>query len=195
MREAELTGTTSGDLVAHRTQTLEAYADTIVPGEKRRPDDRAVAGAAPGGGAVAAGALELMQWDATGISEGLGDLVALLDGHTRSYAEEHGLTLDASVPPFVALDFAHRTALVQRLTGPGHPEKELWVMLALFSNMSFDSAAHRHTAQALADGHPGLTAMGITPPDADGLWRFGKPGYGTALARRHPDTTPSGSPA
>ncbi|RII06874.1 hypothetical protein DSC45_35090 [Streptomyces sp. YIM 130001] len=186
---------TGGDLVTYRTLTLEAFADTIVPGEKRGPDDRAVAGAAAGGGAVAAGALELMHWDATGISEGLDDLVQLLDAHTRTYAAETGLMLDDGVPPFVALDFEHRTALVQRLTGPGHPEKELWVMLALFSNMAFDSAAHRHTAEALADGHPGLTALGITRPDADGLWRFAKPGYGTALARVHPDTTPSGSPA
>src|SRR4051812_23930655 len=34
------------------TLTLEAFADTIIPGEKRSPDDVAVAGAAEGGGAV-----------------------------------------------------------------------------------------------------------------------------------------------
>ena len=41
---------------AERTLVLEAFADTIIPGEKRTPDDRAVAGASVGGGAVAAGA-------------------------------------------------------------------------------------------------------------------------------------------
>ena len=30
--------------------TLEAFADTLIPGEKRSPDDRAIAGAAPGRG-------------------------------------------------------------------------------------------------------------------------------------------------
>lgn len=41
-----------------RTMTLEAFADTIVPGEKRSPDDQAIAGAVTGGGAVVAGAVE-----------------------------------------------------------------------------------------------------------------------------------------
>jgi enediyne biosynthesis protein E8 len=177
------------------TQTLEAYADTIVPGEKRWPGDRAVAGAATGGGAVAAGALELLRWDATGISEGLGDLVRLLNDHAEGYAKESGLTPDQDVPAFVALDFADRTALIQQLTRPGHPEKDFWVLLSLFCNMSFDSAAHLHTAEALQAGHPGLTAMGITKPDADGLWRFNSFGYGRPLARLHPATTASGSPA
>ncbi|MET8067907.1 DUF5987 family protein, partial [Micromonospora sp. NPDC005313] len=35
--------------------TLEAFADTIIPGERRHATDRAVAGAADGGGAVASG--------------------------------------------------------------------------------------------------------------------------------------------
>ncbi|MFB7915422.1 DUF5987 family protein [Streptomyces sp. NPDC056061] len=176
------------------TWTLEAYADTIVPGEKRWPGDRAVAGAVEGGGAVAAGALELLRWDATGISEGLGDLARLVNDHAEVYAMENGLDLDGDVPPFVALDFADRTALIQRLTRPGHPEKDFWVLLSLFCNMAFDSAAHLHTAEALRDGHPGLAAMGITQPDADGLWRFDSFGYGRPLARLHPATTPSGSP-
>ena len=47
--------------------TLEAYADTIVPGEKRWPGDRAIAGVSTGGGAVTGGALDLLRWDATGI--------------------------------------------------------------------------------------------------------------------------------
>lgn len=82
-----------------------------------------------------------------------------------------------------------------RLTKPGHPEKEGWVSLALFCNMAYDTAPHRHTAEALAAGHPGLLALGYRLPDADGLWRFPKFSYGRKLAELHPDTTPSGSPA
>lgn len=83
----------------YRTITLEAYADTVIPGEKRWAGDRAIAGVATGGGAVQAGALELLAWDATGIHEGLDDLARLLNGHTERYAEEQGLTLDQDVPP------------------------------------------------------------------------------------------------
>jgi hypothetical protein len=176
-----------------RTMTIEAYADTIVPGEKRGPDDRAIAGEAPGGGAVAAGAIELLRWPATGMAEGLDGLADLVNGHAEEFAAELGIELDASVPPFVALSFEHRTALVQRLTAPDHPEKEFWVLLALFSNMAFDSAAHRHTADAIEAGHPGLTAMGFARPDPDGRWRFPAFSYGRPLARLHPDTIASGS--
>ncbi|MFH8385305.1 DUF5987 family protein [Kitasatospora sp. NPDC018058] len=183
------------DIGPEQTLTLEAYADTIVPGEKRWPGDRAVAGVSTGGGAVAAGALELLRWDATGIHDGLEDLANLLNEHAGVYAADAGLTLDDTVPAFVALDYEDRERLIVKLTTPGHPEKDFWVLLSLFCNMAFDSAAHLHTAQALEDGHPGLQAMGITKPDADGLWRFQEFGYGRRLADLHPDTTPTGSPA
>ncbi|MGW5743483.1 DUF5987 family protein [Amycolatopsis sp. NPDC003861] len=175
--------------------TLEAYADTIVPGEKRNEDDRAIAGAAPGPGAVAAGALELLNFDATGVTVGLPYLAQSLNDHAKTYAGEVEFALDHDVPPFVALPYEHRRELVRRLTAPGHPEKDGWVSLALFCNMAFDSAAHKHTADAIREGHPGLLALGYTPPDADGFWRFPKYGYGRKLAELHPDTTPSGSPA
>jgi enediyne biosynthesis protein E8 len=177
-----------------RNMTLEAFADTIVPGEKRWPDDMAVAGAAEGPGAVAAGALELLATPATGISDSLDIYARDLNERARTYAGEHGLVLDESVPAFVALPFADRTALVQALTAPGNPEKELWVLLVLFANMAFDSAPHMHTIDAMAAGHPGLSAMGFAQPDADGLWRFEDYSYGRPLARLHPRTTPSGSP-
>ncbi|MEC3976930.1 DUF5987 family protein [Amycolatopsis sp. H20-H5] len=175
--------------------TLEAFADTILPGEKRFPEDRAIAGAAPGPGAVEAGALELLHTPATGVTAGLEYLVVALNSHATAYAKENGVELDDTVPPFVALSFSDRTALVGRLTAPGHPEKDGWVALALFCNMAYDSAAHLHTADAIAAGHPGLLAMGWRAPDADGLWRFPRYGYGRKLAEVHPDTTPSGSPA
>ncbi|GAA4549714.1 DUF5987 family protein [Amycolatopsis samaneae] len=175
--------------------TLEAYADTIVPGEKRSETDRAIAGASAGPGAVEAGALELLHTEATGVTVGLPYLAQSLNDHAKSYAGEHDLVLDDDVPPFVALPFAHRTALVRQLTAPGHPEKDGWVSLSLFCNMAFDSAAHLHTADAIRAGHPGLLALGYREPDPDGFWRFPKFSYGRKLAEVHPDTTPSGSPA
>jgi len=178
-----------------RTVTLEAFADTIVPGEKRAPDDKAIAGAAAGPGAVAAGAIELLETPATGIADGLDNYARDLNDRARAYAQEQGLDLDQSVPPFVALAFEHRTALVQALTAPGNPEKDLWVLLVLFSNMAFDTAAHMHTVDAIAAGHPVLTALGFARPDSDGLWRFKNFSYGRQLARIHPDTTPAGDPA
>jgi enediyne biosynthesis protein E8 len=177
------------------TSTLEAFADTIVPGEKRAPDDVAVAGAAAGAGAVAAGALALLHTPATGVTAGLPYLAESLDKHAAAHAAERGVALDPDLPAFVALPFAERTALVQELTTPGHPEKDGWVALALFCNMAFDSAAHLHTADAIAAGHPGLAAMGFYDPGEDGLWRFPGYSYRRELADLHPDTTPDGSPA
>ncbi|GIF16421.1 DUF5987 family protein [Actinoplanes teichomyceticus] len=178
-----------------RVQTIEAFADTIVPGERRGPDDRAVAGAAAGPGAVAAGALELLRWPAGGLSDSLDGLADILTMHAEEYAARRGVELDPAVPAFVALGFEDRTALVLELTAPEHPEKQLWVGLALFSNMAFDSAAHLATADAFAQGHPGLRHLGYTPPGADGLWRFPQYSYRRPLAPLHPGTTSTGSPA
>ena len=177
------------------TMTLEALADTVIPGEKRWPGDRAIAGVDTGPGAVAAGALEVLYLPATGLVAGLNDLARMLNEHAVAYLAEQGLEPDESVPAFVGLPFEHRTKLILRLTAPGHPEKDGWVGLVLFSNMAYDSAPHLHTAEALAAGHPGLTAMGFAKPGADGLWHFDEYSYGRPLARLHPDTTPSGSPA
>jgi len=178
-----------------QVMTLEAFADTIIPGERRSPDDRAVAGAAPGPGAVQAGALDLLRTPATGIVAGLGPLADALNTHATTYASELGLKLDDGVPPFVSLDYERRAALVARLVAPGRPEKDGWVLLALFSYMAYDSAAHVHTADAIAAGHPGLLAIGFGRPDEDGLWRYREHSYRRALARPHPNTTSSGSPA
>jgi hypothetical protein len=183
------------DLAADGRLTLEAFADTIVPGETRGPGDRAIAGAMPGPGAVAAGALELLANPATGLTEGLPGLASALNEHARAHAGEHGVILDPSVPPFTALPFEHRTAIVRTLMAPGHAEKDLWVLLALFCFMAFDTGAHMHTVDAIATGHPGLATMGFARPGADGLWRFADFSYGRQLASLHPDTTPAGDPA
>lgn len=171
-----------------KIMTLEAFADTIVPGNKRSPDDHAIAGVSDTGGAVAAGALELLHDDATGVTAGLPYLATALNGHALAYAEERGLELDAELPAFVALSYSDRAELILRLTKPGHPEKDGWVMLSLFSNIAFDSAAHMHTKDAFEAGHPGLLQMGFARPDEDGLYRFTEYSYGLELAKRHPDT-------
>jgi hypothetical protein len=178
-----------------RTATLEAFADTIIPGERRTPDDRAVAGAAAGGGAVVAGAVQVLELPEAGLAPMLDSLAQALDGHAVAYAAQHQLSLDQTVPPFVALPFPDRTALVQQLTALTHPEREMWVGMAIFSYMAFDSAAHLHTADAVATGHVGLATMGFAKPDPDGLWRFPVASYGRELAPLRPDTTLSGSPA
>lgn len=178
-----------------KTITLEAFADCIVPGEKRSPEDRAIAGVSTGGGAVQAGALEMLHHSATGITAGLEALVGMLNGHATAYAAEKGIDLDGEVPPFVSLEFDDRCAIIRTLTTPGHPEKDGWVLLSLFCNMAFDSAAHMSTHDAIAQGHPGLLTIGFELPQDDGLWRFADFSYGRQLAKPHPDTTPSGSPA
>ncbi len=179
----------------HYLVTLEAFADTFVPGEKRFPGDVAVAGAAAGPGAVAAGAVELLHAPATGVSDGLEELVGILNEHAAGYAAGRGIRLDADVPSFVALGFEQRTDLMRSLTAADHPEKEFWILTALFCFMAFDTAAHTGTVSALENGHPGLKAMGFAPPDPDGLWRFPDFSYGRQLARIHPHTTPAGDPA
>jgi hypothetical protein len=185
--------TQSADVV--ETITIEAFADTIIPGEKRAPDDRSIAGAAAGPGAVAAGALELLRQPGGGLADTLDTLADALNGHADEYAADRGLPLDEDVPPFVALPFEHRTALVEILTAPEHPEKQLWVGLALFSTMAFDSAAHLNLRDAFAAGHAGLLTIGYFTPDGDGTYRFPAYSYGRKLADIHPHTTPTGSPA
>jgi hypothetical protein len=190
--DTERVDTVHTDVDPARVMTIEAFADTIIPGAKRGPDDRAIAGAAAG--AVVAGAVELLELPGGGMADALESLAWALNDHAEEYAAERDLVLDDDVPAFVALPFEHRTLLVQRLTDPGHPEKAMWVGLALFSNMAFDSAAHMSTTEAFATGHPGLALMGFFPPDADGRYRFTRYSYGRALADLHPDTTPTGSP-
>ena len=172
--------------------TLEAFADTIVPGNKRCAEDRAIAGVSDDGGAVEAGALALLQHPAGGLFEWLPALAQGLNAYARAMRGEN---VEEPVPPFVALSYDERAALVQRLTTEDSPERQGWVNLAVFSNMAFDSAAHLPTTEALASGHPGLKIIGYAPPDPDGKWRFPQHSYGRRLSASHPATTPAGNPS
>lgn len=177
------------------TQTLEAWSDTMIPGAKRSPTDRAIAGAAAGPGAVQAGAVALMNFPAVGLAPALPALAAGLNAEATTYAASHGVVLDPTVPPFVALPFQHRTALALHLLELGHPDQLAWYGLAGVAFLAFHTAGHLDTVTAVRTGHPGLAWIDFPQPDPDGLWRYPVFSYRRVLARSHPRTTPSGSPA
>lgn len=175
--------------------TLEAFADTVVPGVKRHPEDVAIAGLDDSPGAVEAGALDVLLDPATGLEDGVGEMADLLNDHARNHTDR-GTTGDLAadgLPDFVALDHAARRALLTELTAHEHPQRELWFLMALFCYMAFDSAPHLDTATAVRDGHPGLVHLGFLQPDADGLWRASAPTYGRPTARVRPGTDEFGN--
>lgn len=177
------------------TLTLEAWSDTMIPGEKRSADDRAIAGAAAGPGAVQAGALALMHFQPVGLEPALPALVAGLNAEATRYAAAAGAPLDPTLPPFVSLPFEHRTALALELLDADRPDRLAWFALGAVAFLAFHTAGHLHTAQAVRSGHPGLAWLDFPRPDADGLWRYPEFSYRRRLARLHPHTTRSGSPA
>ena len=176
------------------TATLEAFADTLIPGEKRSPIDRAIAGAASGAGAVQAGALTMMAFPAAGTGPALPALAAGLNTHATQFAAANGVLLDPTVPPFVSLDFAQRTTLLVEIIDGGDPDALVYFALAGIVFVAYHTAGFLHTTDALAGGHPGLVAIGFPLPDADGRWRFPAFSYGRPLAPMHPLTTRRGSP-
>ena len=180
---------------AHVRATMEAWSDTIVPGARRYPGDRAVAGATAGPGAVQAGAWTLLNDPDVGIGPGLPALSSALNTQAVTEAARAGTVLDPTVAPLVALPFARRTDLAVRLLGGSGPDQVVWYALAAIATLAFHTAAHLDTADAVRRGHPGLAWLGFPRPDSDDLWRFPEYSYGRALARRHPRTTRTGNPA
>lgn len=128
------------------TQTMEAFADTVVPGRKRGPGDRAIAGADSVPGAVEAGALTLFAMPQLGIAELMAGFAVDLNAHAVSYAVRNLLLLDPTVPPFVALSFAHRTTLLRQLCLPPGLDQQIWIVLVFLVHLAFNSAGHLHTA-------------------------------------------------
>ena len=175
--------------------TMEAWADTIVPGARRSRHDRVVAGATKGPGAVQAGAWRLLNDPAVGLGPALPALSAALNAEAVDEAARAGLVPDPTVPAFVALPFRHRTAVAERLLGGSGPDQVVWYALAAIAMLAFHTAAHLDTAEAVRHGHPGLTWLDFPRPGADDLWRYDEFSYGRALARRHPRTTGRGQPA
>ncbi|WP_435279884.1 DUF5987 family protein [Streptomyces sp. 1222.5] len=174
---------------------MEAFADTLIPGERRYGGDLAIAGAVSGPGAVQAGVLTTFTSPELPLATVLPEIAALLNARAIAYAATHLIVLPIVLPAFVGLSFHHRTTLVRGLYGPEDPDRAVWQMLSLLCGLAFDTAAHLDTRQAVASGHAGLSWLGFPPPGSDGLWRFPNHSYNKALATMHPATTASGSPA
>lgn len=179
-------------LTASQVLALEAFADTIIPGQQRHDNDRAVVGVSDTPGAVECGALDVLTDPATGIEDGVGEMAELLDARAREFAAHR----DLEVTCFADLDYPLRRTLVARLTGTAESQKDLWFLLALFSTMAYDSAPHLETAEALDPSRTpvsGLREMGFRAPIA-GRWVFPHSSYERPLAPLHPGTTPNGDP-
>ncbi|WP_406053662.1 DUF5987 family protein [Streptomyces sp. NBC_01077] len=176
-------------------QTLEAFADTLVPGERRFSGDVPIAGVVQGPGAVQAGAVQVLQSPDLPLFPFLPGIAALLNTRATAYAAIRLIWLPVTRPAFVGLSFAHRTALVSSLFDANDLDRQIWQMLSLLTSLAFDSASHLDTSAAVEQHHSGLAWLGFPPPDTDGLWRFSQFSYGRALADLHPKTTASGSPA
>lgn len=175
------------------TQTLEAYADTLIPGEKRFPGDRAIAGVVSGAGAVQAGAIEMMNFPPVGLQSSLKGLADFINVAALAYAVFHGIVVDPTMP-FVELDFASRTALLVELLDVNGPLQPAFYGLAAICFVAYHTAGYLPTVIAIRDGHPGLAAIGFPPPNPDGVWRFPEFSYGRVLARPHPHSQ-GGNPA
>lgn len=175
--------------------TLEAFADTLIPGEKRSPTDRAIAGVVDGPGAVQAGAVDLLRFPPAGIASVIGPVAAGLTARAVSFAASEGIALDPTVAPWVSLDFDQRTELAVLLLDGSDPDAALWEAVGALVFLAYHTAGHLPTAAAVRDGHPGLTGIRFPAPDADGLWRFPDHSYRRPLARPHPATVGAGHPA
>lgn len=165
---------------------LEAFADTIVPGCKRFPGDRAIAGVSEDFGAVEAGALTVLADPATGIEDGITLMAQMLDA-------EAGEMWGRPETVFADLPYEQRRLLVTRLTASGTQMRDFWFLLALFAYMAYDSAPHLDTADAVVSEKSGLTAMGFTGPNSDGRWGTTPAGYGRPMASLHPGTDENGN--
>lgn len=174
-------------------ETLEAFADTHIPGAKRFASDRAVAGAATGPGGAHAGFIALLTQPELGLTALLPGIAITLNGKALTYAASKGIYLSPLLPAFVALSYKHRTAVIDGLYQYDILERRLWSIMAFMVSLAFDCAAHLPTAQA-ATNHPGLGFIGFPPPNPDGLWRYPDYSYRRPLANPHPATTPEGNP-
>jgi hypothetical protein len=166
--------------------TLEAFSDTLIPGEKRSPSDRAIAGAASGAGAVQAGAVDLMNFPPATVGPALPAIAAGLNARASDYAAANGIVLDPTVPPLVSLDFAQRTDLLVQLLDGTDPDQLAWFAVAALAFLAYHTAAHLDTVAALAAGHPGLVKIGFPAPQGDGRWRFADASYRRPVARSSP---------
>ncbi|MFF8848264.1 DUF5987 family protein [Streptomyces sp. NPDC015127] len=189
------TAAAHGGLDDWTVQTLEAFADTLIPGQRRHVTDWPIAGVVTGAGAVQAGALNTLASEALPLRHFLPDIGALLNARAAKYAVVHLISLPFFRPALVGLPFVHRANLIHELVQSDGPDREIWQALSLIVGLAFDTAAYLPTADAAADRHPGLALLGFPPPGPGGTWSYSAYSYGRALAPLHPNTTSSGSPA
>ncbi|MFI0206739.1 DUF5987 family protein [Streptomyces sp. NPDC016734] len=167
----------------------------MVPGQRRSPSDRAIAGVVSGAGAVQAGALELLCLPKLPLAPLLPGMATALDLRALSYAVRKAVPLFPPEPALVSLPFNHRTAFLDELCSPGSIDRDVWQLLALLTALAFDTAAHLETDAALAAHHPGLLWQQFPLPQPNGSWYYDRYSYARQLAPVHPATTESGSPA
>ena len=170
------------------TLTLEAFADTLIPGQKRFPADRAIAGVVKGAGAVQGGALRMMNFPPLGVQAALPGLAFTLNLYAFAYAVSHKIKLDLTAPPFVELDFASRTALLLNIFAGSGQDRAAFSALAALTFAAFNTAGYLPTAVAIQEGHPGLALIGFPAPNKNGVWRFPKFSYQRVLARPYPNS-------
>ncbi|HTJ62967.1 MAG TPA: DUF5987 family protein [Alphaproteobacteria bacterium] len=171
---------------AGMTQTLEAFADTLIPGQKRFPKDVAIAGVVKGPGAVQGGALRMMNFPPLGVQAALPGLAFTLNVYAFAYAVNHKITLHLIVPPFVELDFESRTALLLKIFEGTGQDRAAFSALAALTFAAFNTAGYLPTAEAIENGHPGLATIGFPAPNKNGVWRFPNFSYRRILAKPHP---------
>lgn len=182
-------------LDAATTDTLDAFADTVVPGVKRHTGDVAVAGVAAGPSAAVAGALDVLQMPAVGLAPVLPGIAMLLNGRAAGYAGAAGIALDPALPQFVALPYQHRSAVLASLVPPSPTYDRTFILLTTMVSWAFDDAAAMHTVDAARARHQGLRWTRFPEPNARGVWRNNQFSYQLRLGRPHSATTRSGSPA
>lgn len=185
----------SDSLATGTAATLEAFADTLIPGQRRFPGDYAIAGAVQGPGAVQAGVIDVLTSPLLPARPALNLIASLLNARAIAYAALHLLPLPVTLPAMVGLSFRHRTNLVVGLFEEEDLDRKIWQVMSLLVSVAFDTAGHLDTATAVAGSHAGLTWLGFPQPDPDGKWRFSDFSYGIALADLHPNTDSSGGPA
>jgi hypothetical protein len=148
--------------VAPQDATLQAFADTIVPGRRALRTDLgdeihpdAIAGVDPEPGAVEGDALRLYRHPLAGIDKVAGTLLADLNGRALRQGA-----------PFLSLPYARRESVVLEAIGSGPEEKTLYDLFAAVAMTAFVGAAvqpiatHRTASGYRVMGHPGAAPRG-----------------------------------
>jgi hypothetical protein len=141
--------------------TLQAFADTILPGRKADRTDlgdpidpRAIAGVDPEPGAVEADVLRLFEDKLLGFPTLAPPFLA--DLSARALAVGGGV--------FVDLDFPARTRVVEAALGFDNPDRTLWEAAAAFPFTAFCAAATQPNATArTASGYRVMGLPGTAP--------------------------------